>query len=414
MKVSVDGDRLSTEIGTLAHISSDPYPAVTRVLFSGPDMAARAWFTERCQDAGLSVRADGIGNLFARWEGSDPHLPAVATGSHTDAIPLAGQFDGVVGVLGGLEAIRSLKAAGHRPRRSIELVMFTAEEPTRFGIGCIGSRIMASSLNVDQLDLIRDAQGMTLAEAASAAGYTGETASAQLPNNHYAAFVELHIEQGPRLEASGRPIGLVTAIAAPSTLHVTFKGPGGHAGAVLMSERHDPMLAAAETMLAVDRAARSSGSPDTVATCGFVEVSPGAVNSIPREVGLLIDVRDIDGARRDGVLAQIRSAARDAAERHGVQFDDELLNADPPAQCDKEILAASTAVCAMLGLESERMISRAYHDSLFMARVCPTAMIFIPSRGGVSHRPDEYSSPEQIRQGVEVLAGTLQRLSESA
>ena len=109
MKVSVDGDRLSTEIGTLAHISSDPYPAVTRVLFSGPDMAARAWFTERCQDAGLSVRADGIGNLFARWEGSDPHLPAVATGSHTDAIPLAGQFDGVVGVLGGLEAIRSLK-----------------------------------------------------------------------------------------------------------------------------------------------------------------------------------------------------------------------------------------------------------------------------------------------------------------
>ena len=412
--VSVDGDRLSTEIGILAHISSDPYPAVTRVLFSEPDMAARAWFTERCEEAGLAVRADGIGNLVARWEGSDPHLPAVATGSHTDAIPLAGQFDGVIGVLGGLEAIRALKAAGHRPRRSIELVMFTAEEPTRFGIGCIGSRVMASSLTADQLTTIRDAQGMTLAEAASVAGYTGETKSAQLQDDHYAAFVELHIEQGPRLEASGRPIGLVTAIAAPSTLRVTFAGPGGHAGAVLMSERHDPMLAAAETLLAVDQASRGSGSPDTVGTCGFVQVSPGAVNSIPREVGLLIDVRDIDGERRDGVLAQIRSVAKEAGERHGVQFDDELLNADPPAQCDEEILAASSAACTALGLESERMISRAYHDSLFMARVCPTAMIFIPSRGGVSHRPDEYSSPEQIRQGVEVLAGTLLRLSGSA
>lgn len=411
MTVAIDVARVSGEIDELAALSSDPAPAVTRVIFTEPDMAARAWLIARCEAAGLAVRSDGVGNIFAKWQGAEPDLPPVATGSHMDAIPLAGRFDGVVGVLGGLEAIRALQAAGHAPRRSIELVMFTAEEPTRFGIGCIGSRIMAGTLDEQGLGNFRDREGLTLGEAANAAGYSGDIAGVRLDPGSYAAFVELHIEQGPLLGSGGTPIGLVTAIAAPATLRVQLSGPGGHAGAVLMGERHDPMLAAAETILAVDRAARDSGGADTVATCGYVDVAPGAVNSIPREVRLLVDVRDIDGGRRDAVLAEIRASAEAAAERHQVGFTDAILNADPPAQCDGAILDAAAAACDASRVPYDRMISRAYHDSLFMARVCPTAMIFIPCRDGISHRPDEYSSPDDIATGVGVLAGTLARLT---
>jgi ureidoglycolate amidohydrolase len=409
--VTVDADRLAGEIEALAQISDTPYPSVTRVLFTGPDMRGRDWMVERCEAAGLDVRFDAVGNLFARWEGAEPELAAVATGSHTDAIPNAGRFDGVVGVLGGLEAIRSLKASGLTPRRSIELIVFTAEEPTRFGIGCVGSRMMSGQLDPERAAGLTDADGVTLEEARLAAGYAGALSSVRPAVGHYRAFVELHIEQGPLLERDHVQVGVVTAIAAPATLRVDLTGPGGHAGAVLMADRADPMVAAAELVSAVDAIARSSGGSDTVATCGLVDVFPGAVNSIPREVRLSIDVRDTDGARRDRVVDAIRAKGRDAAARRGVGHRDELLNADPPATCAPEIVAQIEAVCAEQGVIAQRMISRAYHDSLFMAQICPTGMIFIPCRGGVSHRPDEFSSPEDIARGAAVLAGTLANLA---
>lgn len=411
MTIAVDIARVCAEIDDLATLSSDPAPAVTRVIFTEPDMAARSWLIARCEAAGLAVRVDGVGNIFARWQGTHSSLPAVLTGSHTDAVPLAGRFDGVVGVLGGLEAIRALQAAGHRPTRSVDLVMFTSEEPTRFGIGCVGSRIMAGTLDETRLAGFRDAEGLTLCEVARSVGYSGDIEGARIDPAGYGAFVELHIEQGPLLEASGTPIGLVTAIAASATLRVKLSGPGGHAGAVLMGERRDPMLAAADAILAADRVARSSDSPDTVATCGYVDVEPGAVNSIPREVELRIDVRDTDGPRRDAILAEIRVDVEVSAARHRVGHTAEILNADPPAQCDAAILDAATGACDESRISCVRMISRAYHDSAIMARVCPTAMIFIPCRDGISHRPDEYSSPEDIASGVAVLAGTLARLA---
>ena len=409
--MTVDADRLVGAIEALAQISDTPYPSVTRVLFTGPDMRGRDWMVERCEAEGLDVRFDAVGNLFARWEGAEPELAAVATGSHTDAIPNAGRFDGVVGVLGGLEAIRSLKASGLTPRRSIELIVFTAEEPTRFGIGCVGSRIMSGQLDPGRAAGLTDADGVTLEEARLAAGYAGALSLVRPAVGHYRAFVELHIEQGPLLERDGVQIGVVTAIAAPATLRVDLTGPGGHAGAVLMVDRADPMVAAAELVSAVDEVARGSGGPDTVATCGLVDVFPGAVNSIPREVRLSIDVRDTDGARRDRVVDAIRAKGRDAATRRGVGHRDELLNADPPATCAPEIVAQIEAVCTEQGVVAQRMISRAYHDSLFMAQICPTGMIFIPCRGGVSHRPDEFASPEDIARGAAVLAGTLAKLA---
>jgi ureidoglycolate amidohydrolase len=411
MSLTIDADRLNAEIEKLAQFSDTPYPSVSRVLFSPVDTRARAWLKTLYAEAGLRVREDAVGNTFVRWEGCDPTAVPVGTGSHTDAIPNAGRFDGVVGVLGGLEAIRALQRAGFRPRRSIELVMFTAEEPTRFGFGCLGSRIMAGSIEGWQLEKLRDANGLTLDEARAQAGCIGTVESAQLPKNCYHAFVELHIEQGPELEKLGIPIGVVTAIAAPASIRFEFAGEGGHAGTVLMRDRHDPSLAAAETMLTVERAALATGSRDTVATCGLVHVQPGAINSIPRHVRLEIDVRDIDLARRDGVLHAIRQAAKDAAAHRGCGFTEQLINSDSPATCAPVIIEAVERASAELQLPCRRMISRAYHDSLFMAQLCPTAMIFVPSKGGYSHRPDEYTSAQEIAQGVAVLARTLRQLA---
>jgi ureidoglycolate amidohydrolase len=409
--LTVDQARLSAEIEALAQISDTLYPSVTRVLFTPTDLKARAYLKQLYAAAGLVVREDAVGNTYARWPGSDANAAPVGTGSHTDAIPNAGRFDGVVGVLGGLEAIRALQRGGFRPRRSIDLIMFTAEEPTRFGFGCLGSRIIAGTLATAQLAALRDQEGLSLDQARAAAGYSGAVASAQLPKNFYSAFVELHIEQGYRLERAGLPIGVVTAIAAPATLRVQLTGEGGHAGAVLMPDRHDPVLAASELMLAANRIARGTGNVNSVATCGLVQVLPGAVNSIPRDVSLTIDVRDIDLGRRDGMLAEIRKTARAAAEKFGVGWRDEVLNADAPATCAPEILEAIHASCDALGLRYQDMTSRAYHDSLFMALICPTSMIFVPSKGGFSHRPDEFTAVEEIATGARVLAATLARLA---
>jgi N-carbamoyl-L-amino-acid hydrolase len=409
--VRIDQERLSAEIEELALISDTAYPSVTRVLFTDADMRARGWLSERMRAAGLEVRTDAVGNIFGRWVGEEPGAAPVATGSHIDAIPDAGRFDGVVGVLGGLEAIRALMAAGVRPRRSIELIMFTAEEPTRFAFGCLGSRVMAGVAGPDRLAALRDADGLSLDDARTAVGVTGPISAARLKAGAYSAFVELHIEQGPELERTGVPIGLVTAIAAPATLRVELSGDGGHAGAVLMAGRHDPLVAAAAVIEAVDRLARGSGSVDTVGTVGLLTLEPGAVNSIPRRVRMDIDIRDTDQGRRDGVLEGVRAAAREAAFARGVTHADEILNADGPATSDPAVLAAVEATCADAGLPFARMVSRAYHDAVFMARLCPIAMIFVPSAGGFSHRPDEYTSPQEIARGVEVLAGSLMRLA---
>lgn len=404
-------DQLSREIEELAGFSDAPAPAVTRILFTPSDLAARTYLMERMRAAGLSVRVDAVGNIFARWEGSEPSLPAVGTGSHTDAIPHSGRYDGVVGVLGGLEAIRALQRAGYRPRRSIELLMFTSEEPTRFGLGCLGSRLLSGLLSAETAAGLVDGEGVTLEAARAAAGMTGELASVRLPEGYYGAFVELHIEQMPTLEADGIAIGAVTAIAAPAAVRVTLKGAGGHAGATLMPGRRDALLAAAEIALAVEAAALESGSPDAVATTGVCRVHPGAVNSIPSRVELEIDIRDITLASHDGMVERVRAAMREVGERRGVASSVELINADPPATCDPRIVETIVEVCAAAGLSCRRMVSRAYHDSLFMARICPTAMIFIPCYKGYSHRPDEYASPEAIAAGTRVLAETLARLS---
>ena len=409
--LSINITRLQGEIDELALISENPPPVVTRVLFGEADLRARAFVKKLCVEAGLKLREDAVGNIFARWEGVDRSLPAVATGSHIDAIPNAGKYDGVVGVLGAIEAMRALQQNGFLPQRSIELIIFTSEEPTRFGMGCLGSRLLGGVLPFERAAALRDRDGKDLENWRKQGSCVGELSSVPLPKNSYAAFVELHIEQGPLLETENIAIGVVEKIAAPSTLRIQLTGVGGHAGATLMPGRRDALLAGAEIALAVERAATTSGSPDTVGTTGVFRIEPGAVNSVPCRAWLEIDLRDTLVPTRDAALQQIEAAVGDICARRQIEFTMERLNVDPPAICDAKLVELIVQVSREQNFSVKKMISRAYHDSLFMAQLCPTTMIFIPCFKGYSHRPDEYSSPAQIEKGVRVLAESLARLA---
>ena len=411
LAIEVDQDRLLSEIEALGAISEAEPPVVTRIVFTPSDLKARAWMKSRCEEAGLALRQDAIGNTFARWKGSNPSAPAVGTGSHIDAIPNAGKYDGVVGVLGGLAAIRALQRSGFHPTHSIELLIFTAEEPTRFGVGCLGSRMLAGTLSPEAARKLTDKAGAAVEEVRRKAGMLGELEQVKLPDGYYKAFVELHIEQGPLLERQKIPLGLVTQIAAPASFRITLEGAGGHAGGVLMLDRRDALCAAAELILAIETAARTTGYVDTVATVGICEVFPGAVNSIPSHVHLSVDIRDTDLQRRDAVIQSMEQASKLISGGRQVTIHTELLNADAPAASAPEIVEALSESCRKHQLNFLPMVSRAYHDSLFMSRIAPVAMLFIPCRNGYSHRPDEYASPEDIARGTLVLAETLAALS---
>src|SRR6267154_2558902 len=255
MKLEIDQQRLLSEIEALAAISDAEPPAVTRIVFTPTDLKARAWIIARCEEAGLAVRQDAIGNIFARWVGTAAAAPAVGTGSHIDAIPNAGKYDGVVGVLGGLEAIRALQRSGFRPKHSIELLVFATEEPTRFGIGCLGSRLLSGTLSAEAAAKLKDRDGESVDEVRKRAGLGGSRQDVKLSTGYYKAFVELHIEQGPLLERAQTPLGSVKSIAAPASLRISIEGAGGHAGGVLMPDRKDALCVAAELILAVEHAA---------------------------------------------------------------------------------------------------------------------------------------------------------------
>jgi len=418
-QLNVNSARLLQELETLSKFSSVEQPdhgtAVTRVVFSEEDLRARAWLKQLAVDEGLTVHEDAVGNTFLRWQGAEPGLPAVATGSHIDAIPHAGMYDGTVGVLGALEAIRSLKQSGLVTRRSIELVLLTSEEPTRFGIGCLGSRLISGTLDPERADALHGAErgreSETLAQVRHQAGFRTPLSSVRLKPGHYHAWVELHIEQGPLLEREQIPIGIVTAIAAPASYRFEIEGVGGHAGALLMPDRRDSLCAAAEIILSLEKNVLATGAIDTVGTVGTCDVYPGAVNSVPSRVILQVDIRDVDPRRREAVMHAVRQDVHELALRRQVKVSETLVNADEPAICSQKVINVIEGVCREIGIPAKNMVSRAYHDSLFMARVAPIAMIFIPCRGGVSHRPDEYATPENITDGTRVLAGTLAQLA---
>jgi hydantoinase/carbamoylase family amidase len=403
---------LHDAIARLAEFNDDPAAGgITREVYTPTYQAALAWVAERMQETGMATRIDAFGNLWGRWEGTDPAAAWVVTGSHVDTTLNAGRYDGVVGVLGAIDAVRRLRERGVRPRRSIEVLAFAGEEP-RFGLGCIGSRAVVGAFSREDLDALRDRDGVSLADALRGAGLDPDAVpQARLDPAEVHAFVELHIEQGAVLETEGEAIGVVTAIAAPHDFRLTFTGAATHSGATPMHLRRDALAGAAELLVELERLAKASASRTTVATVGVVAVAPGAINVVPGEARLDVDVRDADLEAREAVADGIVLAAREIAARRGLTVAVEPIVRDTPVPCAPEVVAAAEGACAELGLSHRRMTSGAYHDAMIMAAAVPVGMVFVPSRGGVSHHPDEYTAPEQLDAGVAVLAGTLERLA---
>jgi hydantoinase/carbamoylase family amidase len=403
--------RLHDAIAELAGFNDDPAAGgITREVYTPTYAAALDRVIEWMREAGLETRLDSVGNLFGRWAGSEPDAPHVLTGSHVDTTLNAGRYDGVVGVLGAIEAVRILRADGVVPRRSIELVAWAGEEP-RFGTGCVGSRAAAGRLARADLDRLRDRDGVSMADALRGAGFDPDRLpEAEIDPATIHALVELHIEQGAVLEDSGEPVGVVTAIAAPHDFRVTLHGAATHAGATPMHLRRDALAGAAEAMSALERIARASTSGATVATVGVLRVHPGAINVVPGEVALDVDVRDADRAAREQVVESWLAEAREIAARRGLALELTPIVEDDPVACDPLVVEAAEAAARELELPFRRMASGAYHDAMIMGSRVPIGMIFVPSAGGISHHPDEHTDPGDIERGVRVLAGALERL----
>jgi ureidoglycolate amidohydrolase len=404
--------RLHDAIAELAGFNDDPAAGgITREVYTPTYAAALERVAEWMRDAGLDTRLDAVGNLFGRWTGTEPDAPLVLTGSHVDTTLNAGRYDGVVGVLGAIEAVRLLREQGTAPRRSIELVAWAGEEP-RFGTGCVGSRAAAGRLERADLDRLRDRDGVSMVEALRGAGFDPDRLrEAEIDPATVRALVELHIEQGAVLEESGEAIGVVTAIAAPHDLGVTLRGAATHAGATPMHLRRDALAGAAEAMTALERIARGSPSGTTVGTVGVLRVHPGAINVVPGEVELDADVRDADRAAREHVVDEWLAQTRAIAERRGLTVEVTPIVEDVPVACDPLVVEAAAGAAQHLELPFRRMTSGAYHDAMIMGARVPIGMIFVPSAGGISHHPDEHTDAADIERGVRVLAGTLERLA---
>jgi hydantoinase/carbamoylase family amidase len=403
---------LHAAIDRLAEFNDDPRAGgITREVFTPTYRQALEWVAEQMRAAGMETRLDAIGNLWGLWEGRDPLAPRVISGSHIDTTLNAGRYDGVVGVLGAIEAVDRLRDDGFTPQRTVEVVAFAGEEP-RFGTGCIGSRVVVGALGPEDAPTLCDRHGVSLAQALQEFGLPPERiGDAQLDPSTVHAFVELHIEQGLVLETHGEQIGVVTAIAAPHDFRLAVRGAATHSGATPMALRRDALAGAAEIMMVLERLARESASGTTVGTVGVMRVRPGAINVVPGEVELDVDIRDCDDAAREAVVDGVIAAARQIAERRDLLVDVEPIVEDKPVRCAESVIDAAQEACTRLGVSFRRMVSGAYHDAMILGAAVPIGMVFVPSRGGVSHHPDEYTAPEQLEVGVRVLARVLERLA---
>ena len=414
--------------GTTAHVSrlNERIARLARISATPPDQGiTRESYTELYEeglrlvegwmaDAGLSTRRDAAGNAFGRLEGSSSDAPCLLVGSHLDTTLNAGPLDGVYGVLAAIEAVDRLRASGGAPGRSVEVVAITAEEP-RFATGCLGSRALVGDLSADFARRLTDREGITLAEAMQELSMDPERIpDACLPEGYADLFVELHIEQGAVLEQRGSRLGIVNAIAAPHDLRLTVTGTAAHAGTTPMGLRRDAFLGAAEIALAVEAAALASATGRTVGTVGAVSVRPGANNIVPGHVEIEVDIRDTDLDAREAVVAELLSTAEAVCARRGLELDVKTIAQDTPVTCSETVQKAVAEACAECGIEGHVMASGAYHDAMVLARKMPVGMLFVPSAGGVSHHPDEYTDPADLDLGVDVLAGTLRRLAEPA
>ncbi len=383
----------------------------SRLVFSEPEWAACEYVGGLMREAGLAVRTDAFGNFIGRLEGATPGAPAVATGSHLDTVPEGGNFDGVVGVVAGLAAVRELRARG-RLGHPLEFIVFRGEESSRFGVATMGSKVVAGAADLAAWRGVKDLGGATLAQTLAGHGLDLERLpeAARRPQE-FKAFVETHIEQGPVLEEAGVPIGVVEAIAAPIRLKLTVEGTAAHSGTTPMGKRHDALVSASRIVLAVEEEARQRADRRIVGTVGVMRVHPGAMNVVPGRVEMWVDIRGIDEANLAETAEAVRAAARRVAEGEGTRVQAEVLSTERPVSMDSGIIQTIEGACRRLKIPYRRMPSGAGHDAMNMAKLAPAGMIFIPCRRGISHNPDESARPEDILRGAEVLTETLAALA---
>ncbi|ASJ53511.1 Zn-dependent hydrolase [Brevibacillus formosus] len=410
-KLTINEGRLQKRIEQLAQIGKIGETGVCRLALSAEDRAGVELVRSWMEEAGLQTRIDDFGNLIGRMAGKDEQAPLLMIGSHIDSQPYGGQYDGVIGVLGGLEVVQTLKEQGLMPALPIEVVAFCDEEGCRFQKGLFGSKGIIGML--DPMDLERtDKNGVTRRQALIDFGCDPDRLEASInPKGSIGAYLELHIEQGPILDDAKEAIGIVSAISGPLWWTVELTGFAGHAGSVPMPMRKDALVGAAKVILAVNELAKLDPQAPTVGTVGHLEVFPDSRNIIPERVRFSIDLRDIDLKRRDEREQALREAIELAAVEGGLQYTiTEDTNSDP-RYCADWIKAIMHEESSKLGVSARELMSGPFHDALALSYVCDYGMIFVRCKDGISHNPQEYAAYEDVALGTELLYKTVLRMS---
>lgn len=405
-ELRVDGERLNRALAELAAFGGTPAGGTSRVAFGDQDLAARAWVSDRMREAGLEVSADRAGNLLGRREGSDAGLPPLLLGSHIDSVPDGGRFDGPVGSMAALEVAATLDDAGHRTRHPMEVVIWANEEG-----GKTGSRAWVGEIDPSELEIVT-ASGFSIAEGTRRiGGDLSDLAEARREPGSLTAYLELHIEQGAVLDEADLDIGVVEGIVGIRRWFCTVDGFANHAGTTPMDQRRDALVSAARMVEAVNRIARETPGRQ-VATVGRLDAEPGAPNVVPGRVVFTLEIRDLEMATIDRVFNGIRRAATEIADADGTTVTFEPFYLSRAAPTDPRLRDVVEAEARERGLSTLRMPSGAGHDAQSVALLGPVGMIFVPSRDGISHSPLEFTPPEDVTAGADVLLGTLVAVDE--
>lgn len=419
--MSVSSTRIQQDLAAFAAIGRTPDgPGITRLAFTAADADARRHAIGLMRAAGLSVRLDAAGNLFGLTPAALAHPEqTVLMGSHLDTVPSGGAYDGATGVVAALEVVRSLAAeagaapgAGgpdHQPDAAaaaalppLGVAVFACEESSRFRVATVGSKVLTGVLSLEQTLALTDGDGVAYADALAAHDNRDEVGSVG-PAPAFGAYLELHVEQGRELEVRGQRVAAVERVAAPTRLRIILEGEAAHSGATPLYRRKDALVAAAEVILAVERVAETEAEHGTVGTTTLFTVAPVAINVVPGTVTLGVDVRGVDAASKERCLQKLRDFLRRLEVMREVRIRFEVLAQEDPVALSPAVVAAVLQACVELNLPPLRLDSRAGHDAMYLQRVCPAGMIFIPSAGGISHHPDEYTAPEDIALGTAVL-----------
>ena len=407
--MKIDRSRLERSIQDLGRIGETARGGLTRLALTDDDRRARDTMVRWMREAGLHVTVDRMGNIFAERAG-EPGQPPVLIGSHIDSVPTGGKYDGQLGVLCGLEILRTLGDRGARTRHPVTLVIFTGEEGARFQPAMIASGVLAGKIALEDAYNARDRHGIRLVDELERIGYLGPEPCVP---RAFRAYLELHIEQGPFLEEEGRSVGVVEGIVAIAWSRLTIHGVQDHAGPTPMRIRHDALVAAAEVVAGVRRIASAIGG-ELVTTVGRLDVSPNIPNAIPGRVSLSIDMRDPSDATLDVALPRLDRVVREACEREGVRYELEHYWRVPYTAFDRQVVAVVERAAQATGASWRRILSGAGHDAQYMATIGPAGMIFVPSRDGRSHCEEEFTAIDDIEHGANTLLGAVVELAGRA